>query len=84
MRHDWGILSWSAIADAAFAVALLLALSACTPTTVQTVCPTVTEYSQAFRDRLADELQSLPPGSATLEFVADAITLRDRLRAREP
>lgn len=44
-------------------------------------CPPLVEYTQAARDKAADELALMPPGAATLAFIADYATLRARCRA---
>lgn len=43
----------------------------------------VPEYSQAERDRLADELESLGPDAIATRFVGDAIQLREEVRAAQ-
>jgi hypothetical protein len=48
---------------------------------VATVCPPVVEYSREFQARAAEELRSLPQGSAIAEMLADYSVMRDQTRA---
>jgi hypothetical protein len=48
---------------------------------IVTACPAIPAYSAAFQERLADEIQALPPGSALGEAIIDYKRLRDQLRA---
>ena len=63
-------------------VASLLLLSGCAsaPSDIS-VCPRVSEYSDAFLDRAADELDALPEGSAIAQMVEDYGRERAMLRA---
>jgi len=45
------------------------------------ICPAVRDYPPAFSQRLADEVQALPPDSAAVTALIDYVELRDRLRA---
>ncbi len=45
------------------------------------VCPPVVEYSDAFRDQLADEIDTLDDKPATMTFIMDSVVLRDMARA---
>jgi len=44
-------------------------------------CAPVVEYSRKFQVRAADELASLPPGSAMGEMLSDYSVMRDQARA---
>ena len=44
-------------------------------------CPPVVAYSREFLARAADELASLPPGSAIEQVLADYQVMRDQARA---
>jgi hypothetical protein len=46
-----------------------------------TACPAIPAYSAAFQERLADEIQALPPRSVLGEAIIDYKRLRDQLRA---
>jgi hypothetical protein len=46
-------------------------------------CPPVVAYSREFLGRAADELDSLPAGSAIEEVLADYQVMRDQARACE-
>ena len=48
---------------------------------VATVCPPVVEYSREFQARAAEELTSLPDGSAIAEMLSDYAVLRDQTRS---
>lgn len=44
-------------------------------------CPAITSYSQDYNERLAQELEALPPTSTLIEqTITDYIVLRDRIR----
>ena len=49
--------------------------------TIATVCPPVVEYSREFQRRAAEELASLPHGSAIGEMLSDYAVMRDQARA---
>jgi outer membrane murein-binding lipoprotein Lpp len=63
--------------------ALLLAgcASALPPAPPAVVCPALVEYDQATRNRAADEIERLPPGSALAGMIADYAALRAAVRA---
>jgi outer membrane murein-binding lipoprotein Lpp len=63
--------------------ALLLAgcASALPPAPPAVVCPALVEYDQATRNRAADEVERLPPGSALAGMIADYAALRAAVRA---
>jgi len=63
-----------------------MTLSACstTPIVVSDCAPPLTEYSMDFRKRVAAELATLPPQSATVEMIADYRVLREQVRACQP
>lgn len=44
------------------------------------VCPKIVEYQAAFKNRLADEIEALPAGTATEAALIDYRRLRDELR----
>ncbi len=44
-------------------------------------CPPVVEYSREFQARAAEELATLPDGSAILEMMSDYVVMRDQVRA---
>jgi hypothetical protein len=48
---------------------------------LEVFCPSIESYSQEFNQKIADEVQSLPAGSATEAALIDYIRLRDRIRA---
>ena len=60
-----------------------LSLTACAtaPSRPSIVCPPVAAYDRAFRARLADEIQRLPPGAALEQAMLDYARLRDQARA---
>lgn len=60
-----------------------LSLTACAtaPSRPSIVCPPVAAYDRAFRARLADEIQRLPPGAALERAMLDYTRLRDQARA---
>jgi hypothetical protein len=68
---------------AALAIATSL-LSGCatvgSDTGIATVCPPVVEYSREFQARAAEELNSLPDGSAIAEMLSDYAVMRDQAR----
>ncbi len=65
-----------------YTIALLLALSACAPTTVKLICPPIVEYSAADQARAADELEAMPERSIIRErFMPDYGKLRTQIRA---
>ena len=45
------------------------------------VCLPLKERSPEFNAQLADELESLPPTAATIDAIAELISLRDQIRA---
>ena len=47
---------------------------------IATVCPPVVEYSREFQARAAEELRSLPDGSAIAEMLSDYAVMRDQAR----
>lgn len=59
---------------------LLASLSGCAGA-VSSVCPRPVEYSDAFQDRLAVELEALPNGSALGQAMIDYGSERAQLRA---
>jgi Tfp pilus assembly protein PilP len=64
-------------------IALIL-LSGCGRTVfeprLEVFCPSLKSYSEQFNEQLADEVQSLPAGTATETALIDYIELRDRIR----
>ncbi len=46
-----------------------------------TVCPPVVEYTRELQARAAEELGTLPDGSAISEMLADYSVMRDQARA---
>jgi len=46
-----------------------------------TTCPAIVRYDQAFLDRAADELVSLPEDSALDQMMRDYLVMRDQARA---
>nr|WP_044008450.1 hypothetical protein [Leisingera methylohalidivorans] len=44
-------------------------------------CPPVVEYSREFQAQAAEELATLPDGSAVVEMMADYAVMRDQARA---
>lgn len=62
----------------------MLSLAACATgaSDPHAVLPVPVEYSRAFQAQLADELESLPPGSALERAMIDYGRLRAELRAR--
>ena len=44
-------------------------------------CPPVVEYSREFQARAAEELNSLPNGSAIAEMLSDYAVMREQARA---
>ena len=63
-----------------YALSACLAITACTHTPVA-VCPPLRDYNPAFSQRLASELDPLPPDSAIVQAIGDYIQLRDAVRA---
>ena len=63
-----------------------LSLSACAtaPSERAVICQPVVTYDKVFQSRLADELQRLPPGTATERAMADYVVMRDQARACRP
>lgn len=63
----------------------LILLSGCGRTVfeprLEVFCPSLKSYSEQFNEKLADEVQSLPAGTATETALIDYIELRDRIRA---
>jgi len=62
----------------------LILLSGCGRTVfeprLEVFCPSLKSYSEQFNEKLADEVQSLPAGTATETALIDYIELRDRIR----
>lgn len=50
---------------------------------IATACPPVVEYSRELQALVAEELASLPDGSAIAEMLADFVMMRDQARACE-
>lgn len=64
-------------------IAPMLVIGCATATSEQPprlVCPEIVAYSKETQKRAADELDTLPPGSAVAELVGDYLQLRDRIR----
>jgi hypothetical protein len=64
--------------------ALLMApllLPGCAPGNSRTVCPPLATYSPETQERAADELETLPIGSALGQMLADYAALRGEIRA---
>jgi outer membrane murein-binding lipoprotein Lpp len=63
--------------------ALLLAgcAPALPPAPPAVVCPALVEYDQTTRNRAADEVERLPPGSVLAGMIADYAALRAAVRA---
>ncbi len=63
-------------------IALLLALSACAPTTIKLICPPIVSYTAAEQAQAADELEAMPEGSIIRgRFMPDYGKLRAQIRA---
>ena len=63
-------------------------LTACASTVykteVEVYCPSIKIYSEAFNNRLADEIEDLPADSQAIsEAISNYIVLRDKVRACE-
>ncbi len=43
-------------------------------------CPPIRQYDEAFNQRLAGELEQLPPDAATIQAIEELIVLRDQLK----
>ena len=56
-------------------------LSGCVWATSEPVCPTFFDYPPEVQAQLADEIEALPPGSATERFIADYGVVRNEIRA---
>lgn len=56
-------------------------LSACAADTGDCKFLPLREYNDGFKERFVEELTYTPAESATIEFVADSIQLRDAVRA---
>ena len=53
-------------------------------TELEVYCPPIKQYSEAFNNRLADEIENLPQDSEAIEeAISNYIVLRDKLRACE-
>ena len=53
-------------------------------TEVEVYCPSIKSYSEAFNNRLADEIEDLPADSEAIgEAISNYIVLRDKIRACE-
>lgn len=63
------------------AILLTGCASALPPAPPTVVCPALVEYDQRTRDRAADEIDRLPPGSALAGMIADYAALRAGVRA---
>ena len=51
-------------------------------TEVEVYCPSIKSYSEAFNNRLADEIEDLPADSQAIgEAISNYIVLRDKIRA---
>ena len=51
-------------------------------TEVEVYCPSIKSYSEAFNNRLADEIEDLPADSEAIgEAISNYIVLRDKIRA---
>jgi hypothetical protein len=62
--------------------ALILACSLAGCSTVpHVVCLPLKERTPEFNERLASELDQLPPEAATIDAIAELISLRDQIRA---
>jgi len=62
-----------------------LSLSGCAQTVYRTqleiYCPQLKQYSEAFNNNLADEIESLPPDNQAIEeAIGNYVYLRDRIR----
>lgn len=64
----------------ALAVATSL-LAGCVTGPSSVACLPVASYPQSFLDRVADEVEHLPPASATEEMLADYSVMRAQARA---
>jgi len=66
-------------------LAAVLILSACVgdapPISTTMICPQLSQYSPEFRNKLADEIDKLPTGSALGQAMTDYRRLRDDIRA---
>lgn len=56
-------------------------LFGCTAPAVTVQCPPIVEYDRPFMQRLAEEIDRLPPESAMIRVVIDYRRLRDLIRA---
>ncbi|MGM0583731.1 MAG: hypothetical protein ACQEUZ_03665 [Pseudomonadota bacterium] len=45
------------------------------------MCPPVVEYDRAFLARAADEVETLPEGSAVVRMLSDYAVMREQARA---
>jgi hypothetical protein len=62
-------------------VLLALFLTGCAQTTaLEVYCPPMREYSRDFNSRLANEIESLPSGTAIEEALSDYVQQRDLIR----
>ena len=66
----------------------MMLLSGCANTVykteVEVYCPSIKIYSEAFNNRLADEIEDLPTDSQAIgEAISNYIVLRDKIRACE-
>lgn len=64
----------------------MLSLSACAETVFRTqlniYCPPIVEYTPAFNERLAQEIEALPRDSIAIgQTISDYAAMRDRARA---
>jgi len=63
------------------AVLALVLVSGCAHRAMIPVCLPVAEYDEEFQNRLADELEGLPPGSALFVAIRDFYIMRQAARA---
>ncbi|MXW91849.1 MAG: hypothetical protein F4Z47_08630 [Rhodospirillaceae bacterium] len=54
-------------------------LTACVPTTSE-VCPEIVDYSSEFRNRAADQIESLPDDSPIIRMFSDYRIMRNQAR----
>ncbi len=64
----------------AIGMSLLAACTMVSSERVIGVCPPVVEYNGGFQARAAEELQTLPDGSAALEMLSDYAVMREQAR----
>ena len=61
-------------------VAGTICLGSCA-STVSNLCPQVVDYSPAFQEKLAGEIEVAPQSEALIKVILDYADLRNRLRA---